>query len=161
MPGAEEAIPFLVDAYGARLRRPGRTIEHPIAVAKLLAADGHPPPVVLAGLMHDVLEDTDVTADELLGRFGSEVSRLVEALTQDTAVDDYRGRKAALRQQILDAGPQAATITVADKLAKLEVTRRPPRKRRLAHYRATLDGVEERYGRTPLADHLREELARW
>ena len=160
-PGAEEAVAFVVDAYGTRLQRPGRTVEHPIAVAGLLASQGHPAPVVMAGLAHDLLEDTDVAADELLGRFGPEVSRLVEALTQDTAIDEYRDRKAALRQQILDAGPQAATITVADKLAKLETARQRPRKRRLAHYRATLDGVEDRYGRSPLSERLREQLARW
>ena len=115
----------------------------------------------MAGVAHDLLEDTDVSADELLGRFGPQVSRLVEALTQDTTIDEYRDRKAALRQQTLDAGPQAATITVADKLAKLEIARQRPRKRRLAHYRATLDGVEDRYGRSPLSERLREQLARW
>ena len=160
-PGAEEAVAFVGDAYRTRLQRPGRTVAHPIAVAGLLASQGHPALVVMAGLAHDLLEDTDVSADELLGRFGPQVSRLVEALTQDTTIDEYRDRKAALRQQILDAGPQAATITVADKLAKLETVRQRPRKRRLAHYRATLDGVEDRYGRSPLSQRLREQLARW
>ena len=160
-PGAKDAVAFLLDAYRTRLLRPGRTVEHPIAVAGLLASQGHPAPVVIAGLMHDVLEDTDVATDELIGRCGPEVSRLVEALTQDTAIEEYRDRKAALRQQTLDAGPQAATIAIADKLSKLEVTRQRPRKRRLAHYRATLDGVEERYGSSPLSLRLREQLARW
>ena len=160
-PGAEEAVAFLDDAYRTRLQRPGRTVAHPIAVAGLLASQGHPGPVVMAGLAHDLLEDTDVSADELLDRFGPEVSRLVAALTQDPTIDEYRDRKAALRQQILDAGPPAATITVADKLAKLETARQRPRKRRLAHYRATLDGVEARYGRSPLTERLREQLARW
>ena len=92
-PGAEEAVAFVVDAYGTRLQRPGRTVAHPIAVAGLLASQGHPAPVVMAGLAHDLLEDTDVSADELRGRFGPQVSRLVEALTQDTTIDEYRDRK--------------------------------------------------------------------
>jgi (p)ppGpp synthase/HD superfamily hydrolase len=152
---------FVADAYGARLQRPGRDVEHPIAVATLLAADGHAPPVVLAGLLHDVLEDTTVAPCELVDRFGPDVSRLVIALTQDPAIEKYRDRKAALRRQILDAGPQAATITLADKVAKLTLAQQRPRARRLAHYRATLAGVEERYGRSPLSDRLREELDRW
>ncbi|HEY7622243.1 MAG TPA: hypothetical protein VH834_20905 [Solirubrobacteraceae bacterium] len=57
IPGVEHALAFLSDAYATRLRRPGRTVEHPVAVARLLAADGQRPPVVVAGLLHDVLED--------------------------------------------------------------------------------------------------------
>ncbi len=160
-PGVAQAVAFVVDAYATRLWRPGRTPDHPMAVAGLLAASGQPPEVVTAGVLHDVLEDTDVTVAELVGPFGPEVVRLVEALTQDAAIDEYRDRKAALRQQILDAGPHAATVAMADKLAKLEGARQRPRKRRLAHYRATLDGIEERYGRSPLSERLREQLARW
>ncbi len=160
-PGVSAALAFVTHVYGRRVRRPGRTMEHPVDVAVLLAAHGQPPSVVVAGLLHDVLEDTDVSSNELLDRFGWDVTRLVQAATEDGDIDDYRDRKAALRKEILDAGPQAATIALADKLAKLEVARQRPRKRRLAHYRATLDGVEERYGRSPLSERLREQLARW
>ena len=52
---------FLADAYRTRPRRAGKTVEHPIAVGELLTADGQPPTIVVAGLLHDVLEDTDVT----------------------------------------------------------------------------------------------------
>jgi (p)ppGpp synthase/HD superfamily hydrolase len=139
----------------------GRTVEHPLAVGRLLAADGQPPEVVVAGLLHDVLEDTDVAADELAARFGPDVTRLVVALTQDAALEGYRARKAALRAKVLEAGPEAAMITLADKVAKLQLMSQRPRKRRLDHYAATLEGVEERYGRSPLSALLRELLARW
>jgi (p)ppGpp synthase/HD superfamily hydrolase len=56
----DAAQAFLVEAYRTRRRRPGRTAEHPIAVSQLLADDGQPAIVVVAGLLHDVLEDTDV-----------------------------------------------------------------------------------------------------
>lgn len=160
-PGVDDALAFLSDAYATRLRRPRRTLEHPVAVARLLAADGQSTTVVVAGLLHDVLEDTDLGEDELRTRFGADVTALVIALTQDTAVEDYRERKAALRRQILDAGSQAATITLSDKVAKLQLRGQRPRKRRLAHYRATLEGVEGRYGRSPLSELLRELLAHW
>jgi hypothetical protein len=90
-----------------RLRRAGKTVEHPIAVGELLTDDGQPPTVVVAGLLHDVLEDTDVTPAELHTRFGPDIARLVEALTQDTAILNYGERKAALRRQILDAEPRS------------------------------------------------------
>jgi (p)ppGpp synthase/HD superfamily hydrolase len=159
--GVDDALAFLAQAYGSRLRRAGRTDEHPIAVGRLLAADGQPAPVVVAGLLHDVLEDTGASASEVHARFGACVARLVQALTQDASLEDYRERKAALRRRIVEAGPQAATISLADKVAKLQVARQPPRKRRMRHYRATLEDVEERYGRSPLSTRLSELLARW
>ena len=100
---------FLADAYRMRLRRAGKTVKHPIAVGELLTDDRQPPTVVVTDLLHDVLEDTDVTPAEL-HRFGPDIARLAEALTQDTAIVKYRERKAALRRQILDADPEAAIV---------------------------------------------------
>jgi (p)ppGpp synthase/HD superfamily hydrolase len=152
---------FLADAYRTRLARAGKTVEHPIAVGGLLTDDGQPPTVVVAGLLHDVLEDTDVTPAELHTRFGPDVTRLVVALTQDTAIMKYGERKAALRQQILDAGPEAAIVSLADKTAKLQSAKHRPKDRRMTHYQATLDEIEARYGRSPLSERLREQLKRW
>ena len=159
--GADEALTFVVDAYGNRLLRPERRVEHPIAVAALLADDHQPPGVVIAGLLHDVLEDTRTTAEALGNRFGADTARLVQALTEDPSITKYKRRKAVLRRQILAAGPDAGTVSLADKLAKLTARQSPPRLRKLAHYRQTLEGVEGRYGPCRLSELLREELARW
>jgi (p)ppGpp synthase/HD superfamily hydrolase len=157
---AHEAVAFLVDAYRRRLRRDGKRVEHPLAVGRLLRQTGHPEGIVLAGFLHDTLEDTTVSAEELRERFGSEVTRLVQALTEDRSIGDHRARKAALRRQVLDAGPLAATIAVADKAAKLIGEQGRPSARRMQHYRATLEGVEGRYGNSRLSSLLREQLAR-
>jgi len=60
--GRDEALAFVEDAYRTRLRRAGRTVEHPVAVAGMLADDAQPPRVVVAGILHDVLEDTGAPA---------------------------------------------------------------------------------------------------
>jgi (p)ppGpp synthase/HD superfamily hydrolase len=148
-----EVLSFLSHAYGRR------SLEHPLAVARLLREARQPERIVVAGLLHDVLEDTTVTAAEVRRRFGSPVSELVEALTEDGAIDDIRARKAALRQQILDAGPSAATIALADKAAKLSEPGLTMNSRRLEHYRGTLEGVERRYGHSGLSELLRRRLA--
>ena len=150
-----------MEAYRTRPRRRGRTVDHPIAVSALLADDGYRPTVVVAGLLHDVLEDTDVTPGELRERFGPDVERLVEALTQDTAIGKYGERKAALRRQILDAGPEAAIVSLADKTAKLQSTQVRPKRRQMAHYAASLDGIVARYGDSHLSGRLSEQLQRW
>lgn len=149
----DQVLSFLSDAYGER------SLDHPIAVADLLREARQPHRVVVAGLLHDVLEDTDVTADEVRRQFGAPVAELVEALTEDGHIDDVRQRKAALRQQILDAGPSAATIALADKAAKLSEPDLQVNSRRLEHYRRTLEGVERRYGHSGLSELLRRRLA--
>ena len=156
--GTDEALTFLNEAYRTRLKRKGRGAEHPIAVGRLLANDGQPPRVVVAGILHDVLEDTDATPAELEDRFGGDVARLVGALTQDSSVGGYRERKATLRRQILDAGPETATVSLADKVAKLQHAQSRPAPRKLAHYRATLDAIEGRYGSSRLSVQLRRQL---
>jgi guanosine-3',5'-bis(diphosphate) 3'-pyrophosphohydrolase len=160
-PGVDDALELIEDAYQTRLRRSGRTAQHPISVGLLLAADEQPPSVVVTGLLHDVLEDTDVTVDELRDRFEPQITRSVEALTQDPSIAKHRLRKAALRRQILAAGSEVAAVSLADKLAKLRGRAERPPDRKLAHYRATLEDIEGRYGRTRLSELLREQLARW
>ncbi|HEX4115970.1 MAG TPA: HD domain-containing protein [Solirubrobacteraceae bacterium] len=159
-PGADPALDLLRDAYGSRLIRPGRSIQHPVAVAELLCAHGASATVVVAGLMHDVLEDTEVTADELRAVCGQAITQVVQALTEDASITTYRARKAALRAGILAEGPDAALISVADKLAKVQGLSAPPRRRKLRHYRATLVEAEERYGPTELSRRLRCALDR-
>lgn len=161
IPGVDEALAFLADTYRSRLRRAGRSVEHPRAVAGLLADDAQAPRVVVAGILHDVLEDTNATGDELQARFGSDIARLVVAVTQDSSIRKYRERKAALRRQIVDAGPDASAVSLADKVAKLHTIESRPRKRKLHHYRETLRSIEQRYGPSRLSAMLREELERW
>ena len=161
IPGADEALAFLGDAYRTRLRRAGRTVEHPVAVAGLLADDAQSPRVVVAGILHDVLEDTDATGGEIEAVFGRDIARLIAALTEDPSLRKYRERKAALRRQIVDAGADAAAVSLADKAAKLRSVESRPAKRKLHHYRETLRGIEEQYGSSRLSAMLREELDRW
>lgn len=156
--GTEDARAFVEEAY--RTRSEDEDLEHPFAVARLLQNDGQPPVLVIAGLLHDVLEDADVSAEEVRDRFGPEVTRIVEALTQDPSIPDYAQRKAALRRQILDAGRDAATVALADKAAKMGSLHSRPTDKKFDHYRATIEGVEERYGRSRLSELARSELER-
>jgi len=86
---------------------------------------------------------------------------LVAALTEDGAIGAYADRKAALRVQILDAGADAATISLADKPAKVQGLAAKPRKRKLDHYRQTLRQAELRFGPSRLSVLLHEQLDRW
>jgi (p)ppGpp synthase/HD superfamily hydrolase len=136
-----EAIRFLLDAYvGARVR-PGKGLPHSQTVADVLGDAGSDEATQLAGLLHDVVEDTPRTIDDVRDVFGDEVCAMVTALTEDERIERYANRKRALREQIEAAGSPVVDIAVADKVATLRhavVTGTKISKRKLAHYRAVL-----------------------
>ena len=57
-------------------------ITHPLAVATILAELGMTAPTLCAALLHDTVEDTDYTLDELRAEFGEEIARLVDGVTK-------------------------------------------------------------------------------
>ena len=96
---------------------------HPLEVASLLYNMGHPDVVIAAGVLHDAVEDTAAEVTDLERHFGGEIAALVEAMTEEPDVDDYAERKARLRRQIAEAGPEATAIYAADKVTKVRELR--------------------------------------
>jgi GTP diphosphokinase / guanosine-3',5'-bis(diphosphate) 3'-diphosphatase len=69
-------------------------INHPIAVANLLSNVGVTDPIVIVGaLLHDTVEDTDATFEELEREFGLEVSELVRELTDDKSLPKQKRKQ--------------------------------------------------------------------
>ncbi len=99
-------------------------IHHPIAVAELLAEHGHDEETVAAALLHDVVEDSDVSIEAIAGRFGPRVASLVETLTDDESIEPYQRRKDEHRRRVEEAGGDALAIYAADKLSNVRVLRR-------------------------------------
>jgi (p)ppGpp synthase/HD superfamily hydrolase len=139
-------------------------VTHPVEVACLLHEAGYSDEVVAAGVLHDVLEDTNAQRDELARRFGAEVARLVEAVSDDPSIDEYAPRKAALRDQVAQAGECAAAVFAADKISKArELGDRRGRfsrheKARIEHYEASLQMLERTLPGRGLVGRLRAEL---
>ena len=77
------AFEFAYQLHEGQYRASGEPyIAHPVAVAGLLRDLGGSGVMIAAGFLHDVVEDTDVTPDEIETRFGVEVRRLVEGVTK-------------------------------------------------------------------------------
>jgi (p)ppGpp synthase/HD superfamily hydrolase len=140
---------------------------HPLEVGALLSVAGYADHVVAAGVLHDVLENTDTDAVELDHRFGVSVSALVRAVSEDPAIEDERARKAALRSQIAGGSMEAAAIFAADKVSKARELRLKlscgfpgdAADQQLEHYRASLSTLEAVLGPDhPLLEQLRFEL---
>src|SRR5690625_1503439 len=70
-------------AHEGQMRRSGDPyITHPVSVATILAELGMQPAVLIAALLHDTVEDTDYTLEELTKEFGEEVAKLVDGVTK-------------------------------------------------------------------------------
>ena len=138
---------------------------HPLEVAVLLSNLDYDDEVVAAGLLHDVVEDTDATFDDVRAQFGDRVARLVEAVSDDASIEDYAARKAALRDQVAAASADAQAIYAADKVAKARELRAKVARdgsgfdeAKLHHYEESLSMLEREGPDSPLVRQLRFEL---
>jgi (p)ppGpp synthase/HD superfamily hydrolase len=142
-------------------------VTHPVEVACLLNEAGNPDEVVAAGVLHDLLEDTDVEARELEERFGRDVAQLVMDVSEDPSIEDDADRKAALRRQVAEADERAAVVFAADKISKVRELRArasgqdrldPGDRDKIEHYRASLEMLSRKIPEHPFVDQLRREL---
>ena len=86
----EKAYLFAKEKHKNQRRKSGDLyITHPIAVAYILATLNAGPSTIIAGLLHDTIEDTDTTKEEITELFGEEIASLVESLTKITRLSDY------------------------------------------------------------------------
>lgn len=150
-------------------------IEHPIQVAALLGEHGYGDEVLAAALLHDVIEDSDTSLDELREKFGREVAGLVGAMTDDETIDDYRERKAEHRERLAAAPTEALAIYGADKLTNSSTLRaayakegdsvreefKVPIEVKLEIWEADLELLREKAPELPYLDRLEEELSRF
>jgi GTP diphosphokinase / guanosine-3',5'-bis(diphosphate) 3'-diphosphatase len=84
----ESAFDFAFNAHDGQTRRTGEPyITHPVAVACILADMHLDPQTIMAGLLHDVIEDTEVDKVELAQLFGSDVADLVDGVSKLTQVE--------------------------------------------------------------------------
>jgi len=141
----KKAYVFAAAAHKGQVRRSGEPyLSHPLEVTNMLAEMGLDKTTLIAGLLHDVLEDTDVTLEELQENFGSEVARLVEGVTKITRVEQTppETRQAeTIRKIILAMTDDLRTIFIklADRLHNLQTLRFLPEAKQRQIARETLE----------------------
>jgi len=114
----QEAIDFATKAHGKQKRKyTGEPyISHPIAVMEMVKEVPHTPEMLIAAVLHDTVEDTDVTLKDIKDRFGTKVAELVDGLTDVSRPEDGNRatRKALDRVHLSKQGPEVQTIKLAD-----------------------------------------------
>lgn len=127
-------------------------INHPIALVSILAVEAgvDDPDVLSAGLLHDTIEDTDTTYEELFEHFGQTVADIVCEVTDDKTLEK-QARKDLQVEHARNLSREAGLVKLADKIANLrDVATSPPRdwdlKRRQEYFdwaKAVVNGIRD------------------
>lgn len=94
-------------------------INHPLKVSKMLSDCGEKDEdLLIASLLHDIIEDTDVTVDDLCREFGKPICDLVIEVTDDKDLP-YAIRKELQVKNAPDLSPKAKKLKIADKICNI------------------------------------------
>jgi (p)ppGpp synthase/HD superfamily hydrolase len=118
----EAALVLAARAHGDQVRKVGNVpyITHVVHVSAILRRHGYPEDLVIAGLLHDVVEDSDVPLDQIEADFGPVVAEIVGALSErkmeGSVKRPWETRKAEMLEQVRQASSEAVAVKAADTL---------------------------------------------
>lgn len=156
-----KAYNYAFSHHGKQLRKSGEPyIIHPLNVAYILADIGLDDTTICAALLHDVVEDTDVTEEDIKNEFGEEINYLVAGVTklsnisfasvEEQQAEDYRKMFLAMGKDI-----RVIIIKLADRLHNMRTLKFLTRDRQLANAKETMDLY------APLANRLGLYSLKW
>ena len=163
----EQAFVYAFNAHNGQLRKSGEAyIIHPVAVAKILIGFGMDYQSVIAALLHDVVEDTPVTSEEVKKKFGETVALLVEGVTklgkvplasrEEQQAENLRKLLLAMSEDI-----RVIIIKLADRLHNMRTLKYVPEQKRRDTAKETIEiyaPIAHRLGIRPVKEEL-EDLA--
>jgi guanosine-3',5'-bis(diphosphate) 3'-pyrophosphohydrolase len=133
-------------------------INHPIKVARILVQAGvEDPEILAAALLHDTVEDTETSLEELEEKFSPRIRQLVSELSDDKSLGKTE-RKQLQISRAASVSEGAALIKLGDKIANVEdIASDPPEGWSLQRRREYLDWAEAVVHRLPKVNRLLEE----
>ncbi len=155
----ERAYQVAERAHGPQMRKSGDPyITHPLAVTSILADIGMTEPTLVAALLHDTVEDTAYTLEELRADFGDEVARLVDGVTKlDKVKYGDSAQAETIRKMIvaMSRDIRVLVIKLADRLHNMRTLRYVKQTTQERKARETLDIY------APLAHRLGMNTLKW
>ena len=163
----KKAFEFSYASHEGQLRKSGEPyIIHPIAVAKILIGFGMDCPSVVAALLHDVVEDTPVTSEDIKKLFGTDVQLLVDGVTklgkvplqnkEEQQAENLRKLLLAMSEDI-----RVIIIKLADRLHNMRTLKYVREQKRRDTAKETIEiyaPIAHRLGIRPVKEEL-EDLA--
>ena len=157
----QRAYEIAAKAHAGQKRRSGDPyITHPVAVAGILADLGMDVPTICAALLHDTVEDTDVTIDTLNADFGELVSLIVDGVTKLDKVkvgDADAAQSETIRKMVVAMArdPRVLVVKLADRLHNMRTLRFLSEHKQERKARETLEIY------APLAHRLGMNTLKW
>lgn len=161
-----DAIIFSAEKHRSQHRKDGKTpyINHPLQVMQLLLHEGgvRDPDVLCAAVLHDTVEDTDTSSEELERNFGPRVSRIVLELTDNKQLSKEE-RKRLQVEHSGAASHEAKLIKICDKICNVrDIMHSPPgswsTRERIAYIEWAKQVVEQVRGTHEILEAYFEEV---
>jgi guanosine-3',5'-bis(diphosphate) 3'-pyrophosphohydrolase len=143
-----DALAFAAEKHRNQRRKDREAspyINHPIDLVNILVNEAQvtDPVVLMAAVLHDTVEDTATTLDELTARFGAEVSGIVAEVTDDKTLPKDE-RKRVQVEHAAHASFRAQQVKLADKISNLrDLATRPPASWEQSRKRAYFDWAKQ------------------
>ena len=119
----EKAIKFAIKAHEGQTRKLDLNllaITHPCGVASILREYKMDDSVIAAGYLHDVVEDTDYTIEDIKNEFGEDIANLVESATEPNRLLSWEERKKETIDRVKNLPLRNKSLICADKIHNLE-----------------------------------------
>lgn len=110
----ERTIKFLVNSIDKPGNKSKPIILHSIRVGLYLDRQNYDKDIVIAAILHDLLEDSEITAHEIKNNFNNKIAKLVLANSYDKSTEDKKKRYYETLSRCLDIGKEALVIKAAD-----------------------------------------------
>jgi guanosine-3',5'-bis(diphosphate) 3'-pyrophosphohydrolase len=157
----EEAFIFACEHHAAQRRRSGEDfIVHPVGVARICAGMRLDTETLCAALLHDTVEDTSASIEEVRERFGEEIAQIVDGVTKLTGItfqsrdeaqaENYRKMMVAMATDV-----RVILIKLADRLHNMRTIEALPKQKQLDKARETLEIY------APIAHRLGIHAIKW
>ena len=166
MPGkdmtiVEKAIQYAQDKHKDQKRKDGSPyIIHPLAVAEIVAEMGLDIDAVLGAILHDCIEDTDASHDDIARRFGDVTAELVEGVTKLTRANFSSSEEQQMENlrkmfMAMSKDIRVVLIKIADRLHNMRTMQYQTPAKQISKCRETMDIY------APLAHRLGMQKMKW